>query len=174
MSVALLLGLEVPGWVGSGGALQLSSCKLKDYAGPARCGRLSVPEDPSWPGGRQLSLRLAVLPAKGADARPDPVFVFDGGPGESAVNDVGWYMTPFAVDDVDRVRAALGYQRIGLYGISAGSREALVYMRRHPTRVRGAVISAVTPPDRRVVLMSVRSAQTSMRRLLDDCVEDPR
>src|SRR6202035_3710502 len=41
------------------------------------------------------------------------------------------YTTPIAMDDLDDVRAALGYGRINLYGLSYGSRAALVYMRRH-------------------------------------------
>ena len=38
---------------------------------------------------------------------------------------------PIAVDDVDAVRAALGYQRINLFGTSGGTRQAQLYMRRH-------------------------------------------
>ena len=46
------------------------------------------------------------------------------------------YTTPIAMDDLDRVRAAMGYERVNLWGGSYGARAALVYMRRHPERVR--------------------------------------
>ena len=53
------------------------------------------------------------------------------------------YTTPIAMDDLDAVRAALGYERINLWGGSYGSRAALVYMRQHPERVRAAVLDGV-------------------------------
>ena len=49
----------------------------------ARCGTLEVLEDPTRPGGRKIALRVAVLPASNAPAKPDPVFVLAGGPGQS-------------------------------------------------------------------------------------------
>jgi pimeloyl-ACP methyl ester carboxylesterase len=54
-----------------------------------RCGRLSVPEDRSKPGGRRrIELSVTVVPASAAPRQPDPIFVFAGGPGDQA--------TPFA------------------------------------------------------------------------------
>ena len=38
-----------------------------------------------------------------------------------------------AMDDLDDVRAYLGYDKINLYGGSYGTRAALVYLRRHPS-----------------------------------------
>ena len=35
------------------------------------------------------------------------------------------------MDDLDDVRAHLGYERINLYGGSYGTRAALVYLRQH-------------------------------------------
>jgi pimeloyl-ACP methyl ester carboxylesterase len=42
------------------------------------------------------------------------------------------YTTPIAMDDLDEVRAALGYERVNLFGASYGTRAALVYLKRHP------------------------------------------
>ncbi len=43
-----------------------------------------------------------------------------------------YYTTSLAVQDLERVRAALGYQRINLYGASYGTRVAQHYLRRFP------------------------------------------
>ena len=45
--------------------------------------------------------------------------------------DVLLYTTDIAMDDLDDVRAFLGYDRINLYGGSYGTRAALVYLRQH-------------------------------------------
>lgn len=45
-----------------------------------------------------------------------------------------------AVDDLDDVRAALGYERINLWGGSYGTRAALIYARRHPEHVLSVVL----------------------------------
>src|SRR5581483_6013411 len=62
------------------------------------------------------------------------------------------YTTPIAMDDLDDVRAYLGYDRINLYGASYGTRAALVYLRQHGDRVRTAVLDSVAPPDMRLPL----------------------
>jgi pimeloyl-ACP methyl ester carboxylesterase len=49
----------------------------------ARCGTLEVPEDPAHPEGRKIRLRVAVIPSDAPEAKPDPVFVLAGGPGQS-------------------------------------------------------------------------------------------
>lgn len=52
----------------------------------AQCARLSVPEDPQSPAGRQIALKIAWLPAENEGAAaPDPVFMLAGGPGQSAL-----------------------------------------------------------------------------------------
>ena len=45
--------------------------------------------------------------------------------------DPRFYTTNIAMDDLDDVRAWLGYDRVNLYGGSYGTRAALVYVRRH-------------------------------------------
>jgi pimeloyl-ACP methyl ester carboxylesterase len=51
---------------------------------PARCGTLEVPEDHDQPGGRRISLRVAVVQAEAGGRQPDPVFFLAGGPGQAA------------------------------------------------------------------------------------------
>ena len=79
------------------------------------------------------------------------------------------YTTPVAMDDLDEVRAALGYETINLLGGSYGTRAVLVYMRRHPERVRTAVLDGLAPVSMRLPSnMSVDAhdaARPAVRRL---------
>jgi pimeloyl-ACP methyl ester carboxylesterase len=54
------------------------------------------------------------------------------------------YTTAWAMDDVDDVRAALGYDQINLYGGSYGATAAQVYILRHGEHVRTATVDGVT------------------------------
>ncbi|WP_187583146.1 alpha/beta fold hydrolase [Gordonia sp. OPL2] len=55
--------------------------------------------------------------------------------------------TDFAVDDLDRVRIALGEGRIGFVGHSYGTRTGIEYARRFPSHVDGVVLDGVVDPD---------------------------
>lgn len=59
--------------------------------------------------------------------------------------DVRYYTTSLAVQDLERVRAALGYARVNLYGSSYGTRVAQHYLRRFPGRVRSLILDGVVP-----------------------------
>ncbi len=50
------------------------------------------------------------------------------------------------IKDLDRVRAALGVERITLFGHSMGTFLATAYLDRYPNRVRGMVLSGATVP----------------------------
>lgn len=56
-----------------------------------------------------------------------------------------YYTTNYAVADLDAVRAALGYEKINLWGGSYGSRVVLEYMRRYPAHTRASVLDGVAP-----------------------------
>jgi pimeloyl-ACP methyl ester carboxylesterase len=60
---------------------------------------------------------------------------------------VRFYTTSVAVGDLDRVRVALGYAAIDLYGSSYGTRVAELYMRRHPAETHAVVLDGVTYPE---------------------------
>ena len=86
--------------------------------------------------------------------------------------DLRLYTTPLAMDDLDDVRAALGYERINIYGTSYGTLAAQVYLRRHPSRVRSVILKGVLSPD---VVIPVRFAADSQRALdllFDNCGAD--
>ncbi len=55
------------------------------------------------------------------------------------------YNTGFNADDVDDLRAALGFDKLNLYGISYGSRLGLEVMRRHGNNVRASIIGGLVP-----------------------------
>ncbi|PYQ22405.1 MAG: hypothetical protein DMF79_05995, partial [Acidobacteria bacterium] len=87
--------------------------------------------------------------------------------------DLTQYTTDAAADDLDDVRAALGHQRVDLFGLSYGTRLALVYMRRHPDRVRSAVLMGPAPTDLAMPLHHAPDGQRALDLLLSDCAADP-
>src|SRR5260370_59180 len=86
--------------------------------------------------------------------------------------DLTQYTTPIAMDDLDDVRAWLGYERINLIGLSYGTRAALVYMRQHPEHVRSAILMGVDPTYQRLPLYHARDGQRATYLLLDQCAND--
>jgi pimeloyl-ACP methyl ester carboxylesterase len=86
--------------------------------------------------------------------------------------DLTKYTTSIAMDDLDDVRAWLGYGRINLFGGSYGTQAALVYMRRHPEHVRSAILLAVAPTDLKMPLHHSESAARAMDLLLGECEQD--
>jgi pimeloyl-ACP methyl ester carboxylesterase len=84
-SLLLLFCLFVPSSVGSESArIALAACHLKDLAEEVQCGELTVLEDRAGQRGRPIQLHVAVLPALRRAARPDPLFIMAGGPGQGA------------------------------------------------------------------------------------------
>jgi len=59
--------------------------------------------------------------------------------------DLASYNTAANADDVDELRAALGYPKLNVYGISYGSRLGLEVLRRHGEHVRTAIIEGLVP-----------------------------
>lgn len=90
----------------------------------------------------------------------------------SLPGDPRYYTTSVAVRDLDDVRAALGYQQIDLYGVSYGTRVAQHYMRRHPERVRTAVLDGVVPPELPLGPTVAIDAQAAIDAAFARCTED--
>lgn len=86
--------------------------------------------------------------------------------------DVTKYTTETAMDDLDDVRGFLGYSKINLYGVSYGTRAAIVYARRHPEYVRSAILDGVAPTDMRLPLYVARDSQRALDLLMKDCESD--
>jgi len=241
MASALLLARAASATVPVEGPprLSLTPCKVGGIEREVRCGRFEVYEDRAKRAGRKISLKVVVLPSTGPEHAADPVFIFEGGPGASAVEsaageaaggaevnkkrdivlvdvrgtgdsnglqckalqgregvlgylesflpvegvrgcrkelepraDLKLYTTALSVDDVDDVRAALGYDRINVQGGSYGTFAALNYMRRHAGHVRTAVLEGVVPPDTRLPLSFARDAQTALDKVIEACARD--
>lgn len=68
--------------------LPLTDCRIESAAAgsslSARCGTLTVAENPAEPNGKTIALHVAVVPALRVQALPDPLFVLAGGPGQGA------------------------------------------------------------------------------------------
>lgn len=86
--------------------------------------------------------------------------------------DLTQYTTPNIVDDLDDVRAALGYEQINLYGISYGTRVGMIYLRRHPEHIRAVILEAVEPPMAHTPLYVSRGMQNALNRFIEDCGAD--
>lgn len=87
--------------------------------------------------------------------------------------DPRFYTTAIAMDDLDAVRAALGYDQINLYGASYGTRAALAYLRQHPDHTRSVILDGVAPPDWTLGDGSAAIAQQALDQLFDRCAADP-
>jgi pimeloyl-ACP methyl ester carboxylesterase len=86
--------------------------------------------------------------------------------------DLRQYTTMAMADDLDDVRAALGYEQVNLLGISYGTALAQVWMRRHGEHVRSVVLDGAVPLDREVLLQLPANAERTLARVLADCRED--
>lgn len=86
---ALVLATALAAPLGAAATLKLGPCRLPGVEHPARCGVLARPLDPAQPGGRQIELHVAVLPALARRPHADPVFFLAGGPGQSAIELAG-------------------------------------------------------------------------------------
>ena len=80
--------------------IPLEPCRIADLDGlvstEARCGTLSVPEDPDDPEGAHIRLAIAVVPAIATKAKPDPLFLVAGGPGQGSIHGFAPLLGAFA------------------------------------------------------------------------------
>jgi pimeloyl-ACP methyl ester carboxylesterase len=221
------------------GSIELVPCQLETPGLPARiparCGTYTVPEDRAHGGGRQIDLRIAIVPAVSRHPAPDPLVFLTGGPGQAATEsfvpvqsafrriaenrdivlvdqrgtggsnplrcptadaadlwlmkgealrqwakdcletldaDPRFYTTAIAMDDLDEVREALGYEVVNLYGVSYGTRAALSYLRQFPNRVRSVILDGVVPPTEVLGTNVARDAQRALDLLIARCEND--
>jgi pimeloyl-ACP methyl ester carboxylesterase len=86
--------------------------------------------------------------------------------------DLNAYGTTQAVNDLDRLRAALGYRTISIDTGSYGSEVAFEYMRLHPSSLRAVLLEAVVPTYSKVPLPFTRAAQHALDELEASCSND--
>lgn len=125
-----------------------------DQRGTGRSGRLDCAEDPdalARSDGELQAAALACLRGLGNALLP--------------------YTTDAAADDLERLRSALGYARINLWGGSYGTRLAQVYAQRHPQQVRSLILDGVV--DTELVLgANGPEFQAALDALLERCADD--
>ncbi|MBV8782882.1 MAG: alpha/beta fold hydrolase [Gammaproteobacteria bacterium] len=86
---------------------------------------------------------------------------------------VAYYTTSLAVRDLDRARAALGYERIDLYGASYGTRVAQHYLRRYPQRVAAVILDGVVPVEMAMGPATALDAEAALGQILRRCASEP-
>jgi pimeloyl-ACP methyl ester carboxylesterase len=91
----------------------------------------------------------------------------------AAIADLTQYTTSIAADDLDEVRAWLGYDQINLTGGSYGTRAAQVYLRRHGDHVRSAILLGVAAMDQYLPLWHARDGKAAVDRVFATCAATP-
>ncbi len=83
--------------------------------------------------------------------------------------DPRYYTTTIAMGDIDRVRQAMGYDKINLVGVSYGTRAAQVYLRQYPDTVRSVVLDSVVPMQLALGQEHAPMLDAAVARVLADC-----
>lgn len=86
--------------------------------------------------------------------------------------DLSLYTTTIAMDDLDEVRDAMGYNRINLLGGSYGTTAAMSYLRQYPDQVRTATLKGVAPVDAKLPVPFARGVEHALDRLFAGCAAD--
>jgi pimeloyl-ACP methyl ester carboxylesterase len=87
--------------------------------------------------------------------------------------DLRYYLTTYAMDDLDDLRAALGYDKINLDAGSYGTRAALVYIRQHGEHVRSATLWGSTAFTQPMPLHFSTDSERALRNVFRDCHAEP-
>jgi pimeloyl-ACP methyl ester carboxylesterase len=86
--------------------------------------------------------------------------------------DLSLYATPIAMDDLDEIRDALGYNRINLFGGSYGTTAAMSYIRQHPDQVRTATLKGVAPVEAKLPVPFARGVDRALDQMITNCAAD--
>ena len=87
--------------------------------------------------------------------------------------DSSQYGTRMAMNDLDAVRAALGYRQLDVIGSSYGATAAQVYLKLHPSSVRTLVLSGATAIDVPFFDRYAVNAQRALDQLANLCASQP-
>ncbi|PWT96346.1 MAG: alpha/beta hydrolase [Blastocatellia bacterium] len=86
--------------------------------------------------------------------------------------DLKLYTTTIGMDDMDDVRAALGYDMINLIGGSYGTRAVQVYLRGHEKHVRATILHGVSPTNQLMPRDFPQHTERALNGVLDECLAD--
>lgn len=87
--------------------------------------------------------------------------------------DLRQYNSIASANDTVALVNALGYETYNIYGISYGTRLALVLMRDHPEGIRTVVLDSTFPPEVRGFELYAREAEEVVLQVFADCRIDP-
>ncbi len=86
--------------------------------------------------------------------------------------DLSLYVTSIAMDDLDEVRGALGYDRINLAGSSYGTRASQEYIRRHGKNVRAALLHGISPTGQFMPRDFPQHTERALNGVIAECAAD--
>jgi len=86
--------------------------------------------------------------------------------------DLRLYTTSIAMDDLDEVRAALGYDKINILGGSYGTRATQEYVRRHGKHVREVVLHGVSLTGQLMPRDFPQDTERAIDGVLSECLAD--
>lgn len=86
--------------------------------------------------------------------------------------DLKLYTTPVAMDDLDEVRAALGYGQINIIGASYGTRATQVYLKRHGAHVRAVILHGVSLTGQLMPRDFPQHTERAFNGVIDECAAD--
>ena len=87
--------------------------------------------------------------------------------------DLRFYSTYHAMNDLERVRQALGAEQIDLWGGSYGTRAAMVYQKLFPEHTHAVVLDGVAPYELTLPAFYAREGQRALDLLFARCGADP-
>jgi pimeloyl-ACP methyl ester carboxylesterase len=86
--------------------------------------------------------------------------------------DLSAYNSAEMAADVNDLRAAMGYDKVNLFGVSYGTRTALTVMRDYPLIVRSVVLDSAIPLEVNLLGEDAAGASQSLNLLFERCAED--
>jgi pimeloyl-ACP methyl ester carboxylesterase len=82
------------------------------------------------------------------------------------------YSTVENAADLRDVVNVLGYEKVNLFGVSYGTRLALVTMRNHPEIVRSAILDSVVPVEMNLLHEYPNSVNATLQKIFETCMLD--
>jgi len=83
--------------------------------------------------------------------------------------DVTKYTQDLANEDINEIITALGYDKVNLYGVSWGTRSALLYANQFPEQIRTVIMDGNAPLENKVPLYANEDAERALQTLFKDC-----
>ena len=86
--------------------------------------------------------------------------------------DLKLYTTSIAMDDLEDVRRAMGYQKINIIGGSYGTRAAQVFLKLHPNSARAIILHGVSPTNQSMPRDFPQHTERALNGVIAECAAD--